>query len=103
MAVGRTTWWMQPGSAEVRTVAADVWRDAVRVPLGLGADVLRHLDDETGAVAQGEELALLLRGNLAVAAEDVDGGGGLAASLSGSARRRTTPNSLNSTSPRTNV
>ncbi|MEU0059424.1 hypothetical protein [Streptomyces sp. NPDC006334] len=41
---------MQPGSVEVRIVAAGGWWDAVRVPLDLGADALRHLGDETGAV-----------------------------------------------------
>jgi hypothetical protein len=41
---------MQPGSVEVRTVAAGGWWDAVRVPLGLGTDALRNLGDETGAV-----------------------------------------------------
>ncbi|MFI7413120.1 hypothetical protein ACIBU0_31050 [Streptomyces sp. NPDC049627] len=41
---------MQPGSVEVRMVPAGGWWDAVRVPLGPGNDVLRHLGDETGAV-----------------------------------------------------
>ncbi|MEU9055020.1 MULTISPECIES: hypothetical protein [unclassified Streptomyces] len=50
MTVGRTPWWMQPGSVEVRIVAAGGWWDAVRVPLDLGTDALRHLGDETGAV-----------------------------------------------------
>ncbi|MFI2636261.1 hypothetical protein ACH5A2_38750 [Streptomyces collinus] len=50
MTVGRPPWWMQPGSVEVRAVAAGGWWDAVRVPLDLGIDVLRHLGDETGAV-----------------------------------------------------
>ncbi|MGV9454867.1 hypothetical protein [Streptomyces sp. NPDC003635] len=50
MAVGGTSWWMQPGCVEVRTVAAGGWWDAVRVPLDLGLGALRHLGDETGAV-----------------------------------------------------
>ncbi len=63
MTVGRTPWWMQPGSVEVRTVAAGGWWDAVRVPLGLGIDALRHLGDETGAVIRdgfGERLYWLI-------------------------------------------
>ncbi|MDT9696514.1 hypothetical protein [Streptomyces sp. P17] len=41
---------MQPGSVEVRTVAAGGWWDAVRVPLDLGLDALRYLGEDTGAV-----------------------------------------------------
>ncbi|WP_260463564.1 hypothetical protein [Streptomyces sp. TRM72054] len=54
---------MQPGSVEVRIVAAGGWWDAVRVPLGLGIDALRHLGDETGAVIRdgfGERLYWLI-------------------------------------------
>ncbi|MEU0217295.1 hypothetical protein ABZ281_20180 [Streptomyces sp. NPDC006265] len=50
MTVGRPPWWMQPGSVEARIVDAEGWWDAVRVPLNLGIDALRHLGDETGAV-----------------------------------------------------
>ncbi|MFE9093475.1 hypothetical protein [Streptomyces sp. NPDC007264] len=41
---------MRPYSAEVRTLPAGRWWDAVRVPLALGARTLQHLGDETGAV-----------------------------------------------------
>ena len=42
--------WMPSRRAEVRTLAAGEWWDAVRVPPGLGVHALRHLGDETGAV-----------------------------------------------------
>jgi hypothetical protein len=42
--------WMPTRHAEVQTLAAGDWWDAVRVPLGLGVHALRHLEDETGAV-----------------------------------------------------
>jgi hypothetical protein len=41
---------MPTRNAEVQTLAAGDWWDAVRVPLGLGVHALRHLEDETGAV-----------------------------------------------------
>ncbi|WP_285511891.1 hypothetical protein [Streptomyces sp. NBRC 14336] len=50
MAVERTSWWMPPGSVEVRTVAAGGWWDAVRAPLDLGVQALWHLGDDSGAV-----------------------------------------------------
>lgn len=64
MTTSRNRHWVQPHTAEVRTLPAGRWWDAVRIPRRLGERVLGQLGEDAGAVIDdgyGDIVYLLVR------------------------------------------